>query len=462
MALYNFTAENNGIPLYVQLKQAIISDIKTGKYDNMQKLPSRRALAKELGISTTTVSSAYCQLVDEGYAVTIDRSGFYIKSAADIYNDYNNVVWEADSTDYVYNLSYNNCDTSNIRGSILSSIEKLIKKSDLSCLCNHGSKQGEAELRAALSKFLYSSRNINCSAGDIIIGSGIQQLLTVITMILGNDKVYGFENPTDYKMYIWLKNLGIDIRLVDIGIDTALTPETLDKLGIDVMLVMPENQLPTGRRMSKEERLALASWCAGKDKYIIEAATDGNLNYSGRRTDTIYSLSKGNNVLYLEGFEFTISPNIKTSFMVLPNGFINSAVRKLEMYSPMVTILEQRIYCDMINSGLLEKLIKKNNKTMKAKLSHFISCLENSKLSDRLEFLNTGTGMNFIAKFKSDKPGLELTRAAINNDVKVFEMTKFLLRPNPDMEKNAFVFGYAGLNIPEIEKTVEILEEIWT
>ncbi len=40
------------------------------------------------------------------------------------------------------------------------------------------------------------------------LGAGIQYLLTVVVMILGTDKVYGFENPTDYKMFIWLKNLG--------------------------------------------------------------------------------------------------------------------------------------------------------------------------------------------------------------------------------------------------------------
>lgn len=461
MSLYNFTAENNGIPLYIQLKQAIISDIKTGKYANMQRLPSRRTLAKDLDISTTTVSNAYHDLVDDGYAITIDRSGFYVKAPAEVVNDINDVIWESGSADWVYNFSYNNCETSNFQGSVLSDIKKLIKRNDLSAMVKHGSKQGEPELRSALSKFLYDLRGVNCSAGDIIIGSGVQQLLTVITMILGSNKVYGFENPTDYKMYIWLKNLGINIKLVNIDINGEITPGLLESLGIDVMLVMPENQLPTCRRMSKSERLALADWCTGKDKYIIEFATDGNLNYSGKRIDTIYSLAKSNNVIYIESFDLTISPNIKTSFMVLPNGLINSAIKKLEMYSPLITILEQTIYSEMINSSLLKKLIKRNNRAMKSKRDHFISCLKNSKIGNRFEFLNTDTGMSFIGKFKSDKSGLELTNTAIAGGVKVFEMTKFLLSPNPNITKNAFVFGYAGINIQEIEKAVKILEKIW-
>jgi len=40
-------------------------------------------------------------------------------------------------------------------------------------------------------------------------------------------------------------------------------------------------------------------------------------------------------------------------------------------------------------------------------------------------------------------------------------MTKFLLKPNNIMTKNAFVFGYAGLTIPEIESAVQNLENVW-
>lgn len=461
MSLYNFTAEDNGVPLYIQLKNAIINDINNGKYTNMQKLPSRRALAETLGISTTTVSSAYRELVDAGYAVNIERSGFYVKFTASIAEDDQDVIWEPKGLDYIYNLSYNNCDTSNVKGSILNEIQKLIKNQDLTCFSRHGAKQGEAELRAALTKFMYNTRGINCSMSDIILGSGIQQILTVITMILGTDKVYGFENPTDYKMYIWLKNLGIDIRLVNISINSAITPEALDALGIDVMIVMPENQLPTGRQMSQEERLSLMNWCREKDKYIIEAATDGYLNYCGKKLSTIYSLAKGKNVIYIEGFDFTISPNTKAAFMILPSHMISPAIQKLEMYSPLVTVFEQMIYCDMINSGTLEKLIKRNNKTMKEKRDYFIKCIKHSKIGSRLEILNTDTGMNFIGKFESSKSGAELTHDALLSGVKVFEMSKFLLIPNTNIENNAFVFGFAGINIEETEKVTEILENAW-
>lgn len=461
MSAYGFIAKDNGIPLYIQLKQAIINDINTGKYENMQKLPSRRKLANDLNFSTTTINNAYQALVDEGYAITIDRSGFYVKSNTAIADDYYDVVWE-NNQEYLYNFSYNSCETSAISASYSKILDKQLQSIDAKAFLSHGNKRGEIEFRVAISKFLYSARGIDCLISDIFLGSGIQHLLTVIVMILGTDKVYGFENPTDYKMYIWLKNLGVDIRLVNINSKEALTPDILDKSGIDVMLVMPENQLPTGRRMSADERRNLANWCKRDGKYIIEVETDGCLNYSNKKLKSIYTEAGGHNIIYMESFEFLISSNTKTAYMVLPDGLVNRAIRRLEAYSPLVTVAEQTIYQNLINSGRLAKLIGRNNKTMKNKRDFLISCISSSKLGSRFRFLNTDTGMNIIGIFESSKNGMDLSYSALNNGIKIFEMTKFLLQPNPIIDKNAFVFGYAGLNIPEIEDAVKILERTWS
>ena len=44
-----------------------------------QRLPSKRAFAKHLGVSVVTVEGAYDQLVAEGYVRAVPRSGFYVQ-----------------------------------------------------------------------------------------------------------------------------------------------------------------------------------------------------------------------------------------------------------------------------------------------------------------------------------------------------------------------------------------------
>lgn len=462
MPLFNFQKDGSKTPIYIQLKNAIKKEIDTGRFANMQKLPSRRDLADRLMLSTTTVNNAYRSLVDDGYAINIDRSGFYVKSTAFISEDnYDIIPWEPKGAIAKYNLSYNNCDTSSLKGSLSAELQKIIRKQNLSCFKKHGMKQGEVELRSALSKYLYSYRGIESTISDIIIGAGMQQILTTIVMILGTDKTYGFENPTDYKMYIWLKNLGINIKLVNITTTSGVTPRDLNALGIDVMILMPENQLPTSRRMSDRERNALAAWCVKNNKYIIEVTSDGGLNYTSQKSDTIYTHSNGRNVIYIEGFEYTIAPNAKLSFMLLPKNKIEYVAKKIDMYSPMVTVFEQLVYAEFINSGILEKIIKKKNKYMKEKKDCLISSLKASKLGKHLSFSNDECGMNFIAKLKSPLKGQDLTNLALNNGVKVFEMSKFLLTPNMEIENNSFVLGFAGIDMTDIDDLTKSLEIAW-
>ena len=65
-------------PLYEQLYQHIKTSITRGEISAHTKLPSKRALAAQLGISIITVANSYGQLQAEGYIYSKPRSGFYV------------------------------------------------------------------------------------------------------------------------------------------------------------------------------------------------------------------------------------------------------------------------------------------------------------------------------------------------------------------------------------------------
>jgi DNA-binding transcriptional regulator YhcF (GntR family) len=61
------------IPIYKQLKTAIVSGILSGQLNEGDYLPSIRQLASDLGINLHTVRKVYEMLCDEGY-IKIHRS----------------------------------------------------------------------------------------------------------------------------------------------------------------------------------------------------------------------------------------------------------------------------------------------------------------------------------------------------------------------------------------------------
>jgi GntR family transcriptional regulator/MocR family aminotransferase len=70
-------------PLYQQLYECIKSDISCGKLQINEKMPSKRALADNLGVSTITVENAYDQLMGEGYVYAITKRGYYVSDISD-------------------------------------------------------------------------------------------------------------------------------------------------------------------------------------------------------------------------------------------------------------------------------------------------------------------------------------------------------------------------------------------
>ncbi|MFC4766138.1 GntR family transcriptional regulator [Effusibacillus consociatus] len=68
----------NGIPLYVQVKEAVMAEIKSGQWKAGDKLPTERELSEKLKVSRNTVSQAYQELEAEGVLTSVQGRGTFV------------------------------------------------------------------------------------------------------------------------------------------------------------------------------------------------------------------------------------------------------------------------------------------------------------------------------------------------------------------------------------------------
>ena len=66
------------IPLYYQLKEAILGNIKNGKYEEGTKIPNEQDFCDELDLSRTTVRQAITELVYEGWLYRVKSKGTFV------------------------------------------------------------------------------------------------------------------------------------------------------------------------------------------------------------------------------------------------------------------------------------------------------------------------------------------------------------------------------------------------
>ena len=116
--------KNKSTPLYMQIYSYIKSEVLARRLKAGNKLPSKRALAAQLGISTITIEGAYGQLMAEGYIYAKAKSGYYISplesiqqaddSAADFFQ--HNTLGDAQLFSGTEKISYESGYTDNMPG----------------------------------------------------------------------------------------------------------------------------------------------------------------------------------------------------------------------------------------------------------------------------------------------------------------------------------------------------------
>ncbi len=71
-------SNSSPIPIYEQIKKAIILQIMDGELVENEALPSIRSLAQDIKISVMTIKKAYDELEEEGYIVSIHGKGTFV------------------------------------------------------------------------------------------------------------------------------------------------------------------------------------------------------------------------------------------------------------------------------------------------------------------------------------------------------------------------------------------------
>lgn len=71
-------SNSSSIPIYEQIKNAIINQIMNGDLEEDEALPSIRSLASDIKISVMTIKKAYDELESEGYIVSIQGKGTFV------------------------------------------------------------------------------------------------------------------------------------------------------------------------------------------------------------------------------------------------------------------------------------------------------------------------------------------------------------------------------------------------
>lgn len=345
--------QKNSAPAYLQLYVALREDIVKGAYSFGARLPSKRLLSEETGVSVITVEHAYSILCDEGYAEARERSGYYV-----IYREKDFLsVGER-----VERIPAGRTQTHVSRGdfpfSVLSrTMRKVLSEYGDRILVKSPSR-GCAELIEAIRAYLARSTGISVRSEQIIIGAGAEYLYGLIVQLIGHDRVFAIEDPSYEKIEKVYRACGIRYDKLKLAHDGIKTSE-LESTQATVLHITPFNSFPSNITADASKRNEYIRFVKERGGYIVEDNFDSELTVSTKAEDTVFSLDPDGAVIYVNTFSHTIAPSMRVGYMLLPNGLVDLFDSKLGFYSCTVPVFEQYTIAELINSGDFERHINR-------------------------------------------------------------------------------------------------------
>lgn len=338
---------------YLQLYTQVRNDIVKGIYPFGSKLPSKRTIALNSGVSTITVEHAYSLLCEEGYIESKERSGYFVIFSTE--SGFVSASSEKKSFNPRQNITESNSD---FPFSVLAKTMRSVISDFGEAILERSPNFGCMELREAIRIYLAQNRGIIADTSQIIIGSGSEHLYTLLIELFGRNLVYAIESPSYKKIEEVYAAAEICIEKLPLG-NAGIKSSALQKSKADILHISPYRSFPSGVTATASKRHEYITWAEKNGKYIIEDDFESEFSISKKPFETIFSHSKKNNVIYMNTFSMTVSPSFRIGYMVLPKKLSDKYQNKLGFYSCTVPTYMQLVLTELIKNGNFERHINR-------------------------------------------------------------------------------------------------------
>lgn len=459
--------DGSKLPLYQQLYQQLKHEIQSGNLAVGEKLPSKRKLSEQLGISINTVEGAYTQLEAEGFLLSSPRRGFFVLETGALPQAAPSIP-SSQASCPSEQVSQPICEidfspSGMARQQFPFGVWRRLMKNCFNEYDEHlllrTPPQGDPGLQQAVAAYLYRARGVQCGPEQIVIGAGSDNLLWMLSYILPDKTTLAVENPLYNQAHRLFARMGHPLAYVPVTPDGIC----LDSLpqGDDVIVyTTPSHQYPLGYAMPIGQRTALLRWSSqGRSRYIIEDDYDSEFRYLSRPIPSLQSIDQLGRVIYLGTFSRSVAPALRISYMVLPQELLVLFRRHYQGYASTVSGFEQAVLREFIHAGHFDTHVSRMRIYYRARRSCLVEAL--SPLAPVMEILGEPAGHHLTLRLHNGMHEAALVSAAAEAGVRVYPVSPYFLGEIPEEYRSTILLGFGGLSDREICRGAGLLTAAW-
>ncbi len=455
-------------PLYQQLVQQLRLLIVTGRVLPSSRLPSSRQLAVDMGVSRTTCTSAYQQLLAEGLLISRQGAGIFVNTGLPA------ALQQGKTKPLLIGGGLATTQpTSNTRVGFSSGPDARSFPFPLWARCLAKAWRcpepsllqdvhlgGYENLRRSLSHYLYMTRGVYCSPSQIVITAGQRDSLSLISKALmqSRDRVY-MENPGYPLQRQVIHSLGLTPRWLEVDQEGAQLPAN-NAPQTKLAIISPSRQYPLGIAMSGPRKLAWLNHAQNQNCWLLEDDYDSEFTYERHKTDALMSLDQNQKVILIGSFSKLMFQGFRLGYLVLPEPLIDAVLGAQEELGGMASLHIQPALSLLLTDRSFNPHLGRMRRLYRHRRD--VLCgLINQHLSQWLYVTSPDSGMHLVAFCHQSPDGHTVDDQAIVVDLKHHGVTTFALSKHyADHGPSGFCLGFSGCDDEQLTHNVIVLKQI--
>lgn len=315
-----------------------------------------------------------------------------------------------------------------------------------------GHPAGEAELRRAIAGWIGRSRSVIADEATVIVTSGAQHAIDLVARVLlePGDTV-AVEDPGYPPVAALLRSHGA--RVVGVPVDDAGIAVSQLPAGARLVYLTPSHQYPLGVVMSMARRGELLAWAAAHGAAVIEDDYDSEFRYVDRPLEPIQRLDNGSRVIYIGSFSKTLAPTLRMGFAVVPPTLAAplAFVRQLVDWHPPLTT--QLALAGFINDGSFDKHLRRARRAYGQRHRLLRDALA-GPLAGGLTAIPTGAGLHITARLRPGHDEARVQAAAAELGIATTGLAQhFRARPG----EPGLLIGFGATSAAELTAAIDAL-----
>jgi GntR family transcriptional regulator/MocR family aminotransferase len=466
-------------PVFEQICAAIRLRAASGDMAPGSKLPPTRVFATELGVSRSTIVTAYEQLVAEGYLSSQQGSGYRLcasgevemaqrqapaadpKSGAAARRGGAQGPGSASPPQMVEAHTFR-AGTPDMRLFPYRQWAKTVARicrSDPQAMFIGSRGFGSLALRRSICDHVAEWRGISARPEQVIVTAGATDALEICLHALAQsgDSV-ALEDPGYRPLQYFITAQGLTPEYLRVDDSGAVLPS--GPVAPRLAILTPSHQFPLGGAMSPARRMEFIRWAIKTEAWIIEDDYDSEFRYAGRPIPAMAGFDHLHRTLYIGSFSKIFSNALRLGYLILPEPLVASFANSIQRFGPKASSMPQQPLADFIDSGEFYRHLRRVRRIY-ADRRRFLLDQLSQDFSAYGYCVDHQAGMQVVFHLTCALQDREVCIRAAELGLSIEALSGFVQTPRPgDGGYNGLVLGFCGYSEAELQQGLGLLQQI--